>query len=150
MISKISPIAILFLFAVSFHTAAQDRYLTTLTLHTGETVVVAEGDYEARSIGSFSVRLYEAADHLDATTFYLSGLIQPRDGIVEKVVQAQVNDARKQDIVVIIRSVGSGGYLSAYAFSALKGKLVLNDVVEGLAQGSDPVQALRQSSNKKK
>jgi len=41
---------------------AQDRHVGKLRLPSNQTVVVAEGDLEARSTGSFSVRLYAAAD----------------------------------------------------------------------------------------
>jgi hypothetical protein len=46
-----------------------DRFIKKIKLPSGETVVVAEGDYEARSVGSFSVRLYEPAVLTDETTF---------------------------------------------------------------------------------
>ena len=137
--------AIVLLFRTSAHVTAEDRFVSNLTLPTGETVVVAEGDFEARSIGSFSVRLYEAAVAPDDTTFFTSGLIRSRDGVIEKVILADVDGDQRQEIVVIVRSVGTGSYLSAHAFAIAKGKLFFRAVVEGLAADADPVAALRKS-----
>ena len=48
--------------------------------------MVAEGDFEARSIGSYSVRIYsrQSAQPDVDTTFFSSGVIRARDGTVEK------------------------------------------------------------------
>lgn len=137
--------AMVLLLAASVHAAAQERFVSKLTHPTGKTVVVAEGDFEARSIGSFSVRLYEAAAAPDETTFFTSGLVRPRDGVIEKVILADVDGDRQQEIVVIARSVGTGNYLSAQAFAVAKDKLIVRAVVEGLAADADPVAALRKS-----
>lgn len=137
--------AMVLLLAASVDAAAQDRFVSKLTHPTGKTVVVAEGDFEARSIGSFSVRLYEAAAAPDETTFFTSGLVRPRDGVIEKVILADVDGDRQQEIVVIARSVGTGNYLSAQAFAVAKDKLIFRAVVEGLAADADPVAALRKS-----
>lgn len=106
---------------------------------------MAEGDFEARSIGSFSVRLYEAAAAPDETAFFTSGLVRARDGVIEKVILADVDGDQQQEIVVIARSVGTGNYLSAQAFAIAKDKLIVRAVVEGLAADADPVAALRKS-----
>ena len=137
--------AMVLLLAASVHAAAQDRFVSKLTHPTGKTVVVAEGDFEARSIGSFSVRLYEAAAAPDETTFFTSGLVRARDGVIEKVILADVDGDQQQEIVVIARSVGTGNYLSAQAFAVAKDKLIVRAVVEGLAADADPVAALRKS-----
>jgi hypothetical protein len=135
---------VLFL-AASAQAAAQDRFVSKITHPTGQTLVVAEGEFEARSIGSFSVRLYEAAATPDETTFFTSGLVRARDGVIEKVVLADVDGDQKQEIVVIVRSVGTGSYLSAQAFAVAKDKLVVRAEVEGLAADADPVAALRKA-----
>ena len=54
---KIRILAILLLLSTAVSAAAEERFVAKLQLPTGQTVVVAEGDFEARSIGSFSVRL---------------------------------------------------------------------------------------------
>ena len=125
------------------HGAAEDRFVSKLTLPTGATVVVAEGDFEARSIGSFSVRLYEAASAEDETTFFVPGSFTRAMGVVEDLTLADVDGDLHQEIVVIARSVGTGSYLSAYAFSAAGDKLIFRAEVEGLAPDADPVEALR-------
>lgn len=134
--------------SASVHAAAQDRFVSKLTLPTGKTVVVAEGDFEVRSIGSFSVRLYDAAAAPDQTTFFTSGLIRARDGVVEKVILADIDGDRRQEIVIIVRSVGTGNYLSAHALAVAKDKLIFRAAVEGLDAGADPVEALRRSRKK--
>jgi Periplasmic lysozyme inhibitor of I-type lysozyme len=140
-------IAMLLLFAASVDAVAQDRFVSKLRLPTGKTIVVAEGDLEARSMGSFSVRLYEAAAAEDETTFFISGLVHARDGVVEKVMLADVDgDQGQEEIVVIARSAGTGNYLSAQAFAVAGDKLSLRAAVEGLAADADPVAALRKSS----
>jgi len=141
-------VAVMVILTTAAHAAAQERYVSKFTLPTGETVVVAEGDFEARSIGSFSVRLYEAAVVPDETTFFASGLICARDGVVEKVMLADIDEDQRQEIVVAVRSVGTGSYLSAHAFTVAKGKLVFRAAVEGLAANSDPVAALRKAGKK--
>jgi hypothetical protein len=141
--------AMALLLAASVQAAAQDRFVSKLTLPTGKTAVVAEGDFEARSTGSFSVRLYEAAASPDETTFFISGLVRARDGVVEKVMLADINGDQQQEIVVTVRSVGTGSYLSAHAFAVAKDKLVFLAEVEGLAANADPVAALRESRKKR-
>jgi hypothetical protein len=44
-----------------------------------------------------------------------------------------------------VRSVGTGGYLSAYAITFDEKKLVLRAAVDGLLPEEDPIQALRKS-----
>ena len=145
MAMRIWLVTMVLLLTASLHAAGQDRFISKHKLPTGKTVVVAEGDFEARSIGSFSVRLYEVAVAPDETTFFTSGLIRSRDGVVEKVILADVDGDRQQEIVVIVRSVGTGSYLSAHAFAVEKNNLIFRTAVEGLAADADPVTALRKS-----
>ena len=124
--------------------AAAGRFVTKLSLPSGQTVVVSEGEFEARSIGSFSVRLYQAAAPENETTFFISGLVSARDGVVEKVMLVDVNGDQLAEIIVVVRSVGTGSYLSAHAFSIDKDQtLILLASVEGLQSTADPVAALR-------
>jgi hypothetical protein len=130
--------------------AAEDsRFISQVKLSSGETVVVAEGDKEARSTGSFSVRLYDAAEPADATTFFTSGLIEERDGTVDKVTLADVDGDKEEEIVVQIRSAGTGGYLSAYAFGAKEKMLRAKGKVQDLAADADVVVALKDSLRRK-
>jgi len=123
------------------------RFVQKLALPTGQTLVVAEGDFEARSIGSYSVRLYSAQSALpsDDTTFYSAGLVRKRDGTVEKVWLAALDDAGLPCLIVTIRSVGSGSYLTADAFTFAGHSVVLRASVSGLAPDADPIAALQSS-----
>jgi hypothetical protein len=136
--------------SVTLYAEASDRFIKKVKLPSGQTTVVAEGAFEARSVGSFSVRLYEAAPPEDETTFFTAGLIRGRDGTIDKVVLADIDDNQKPDIIVIVRSVGTGSYLSARAFSFDKVKLIFLAAVEGLPPDTDPVKALRISRRKGK
>lgn len=144
---KIRILAILLLLSAAVSAAAEERFVAKLQLPTGQTVVVAEGDFESRSIGSFSVRLYQAAEAADATTFFVAGLVSPRDGVVEKVTLADINGDQQPEIIVIARSAGTGGYLAAYAFAFSQNTLVLQATVEGLGPDTDPTIALRNAKH---
>ena len=128
---------------------ASGHFTTKINLPSGQTVVVAEGEFEARSIGSFSVRLYQAASGGNETTFFTSGFIRSRDGVIEKVVLEDINGDEQPEIIVIVRSVGTGGYLSAHAFTISKTRqLMPASTVEGLQAEADPVAALRESESR--
>ena len=125
-----------------------DRFVEKVRLPEGETVLVAEGELEPRSIGSFSVRVYEAAGPKDETTFFVGGLIHPRDGTMERVALAEVDSTTASpEIVVVVRSVGTGGYLSAHAFSYRDEALAYIGSVAGLPADADAVAHLRTKLN---
>jgi hypothetical protein len=145
---RIWTVTIIFLLSAHVRAVAQDRFISKLTLPTGQTVVIAEGDFEARSTGSFSVRLYEAASAPNETTFFISGFIGSRDGVLENAILADIDGDQQPEIVVIARSVGTGNYLSAHAFAFAKDELIFRATVEGLAPDADPVAVLRKSRNK--
>ncbi len=142
-------LVILLFFAIPIHAETQDRFISKSTLPNGLTVVVAEGDYEARSIGSFSVRLYEAAADPDETTFFISGLIRARDGVVERVISTDINGDEQQEVVVVVRSVGTGNYQSVYAFAIASDEVTFCTAVEGLAPDIDIVAALRKTEKRR-
>ena len=128
------------------------HFVQKLTLPTGQTAVVAEGDFEARSIGSYSVRIYSTQSEQpdDDTTFFSSGVIRARDGTVEKIFLADLGNDDPPSLVVAIRTAGSGGYLSADAFTIGKNAVVLRASVSGLAANADPVAALKSSLHSSK
>lgn len=134
----------------ALHAAESARFVTKVALPSGQTAVIAEGDFEARSIGSFSVRLFDAAPPGDETTFFVAGQVRTRDGTVERVVLADIAGDPRPEIVVIVRSAGTGGYLSAHAFAFDAQRLTFRGVVEGLPATADPVAALRKSTSKRK
>jgi len=127
------------------HAAEPERVVMMIGLPSGQTAVVAEGDFEARSTGSFSLRLYDAAAPGDETTFFAAGLVRGRDGTIEKIALANVDADQQPEIIVTVRSAGTGGYLSAHAFAYDAKALVFRAGVEGLPPGADPVAALRES-----
>ena len=121
------------------------HFVQKLALASGQTAVVAEGDFEARSIGSYSVRIYatKSAQSNDDTAFFSAGVVRARDGTIEKVFLADLGNDGPLSLVVAIRSAGSGGYLSADAFTIGKNTVVLRASVSGLAANADAVAALK-------
>lgn len=122
-----------------------ERFLEKIQLPNKMSVVVAEGDLEARSMGSFSLRLYEAASPQDATTFFLSRIIRPRGGELTKISLANINRDKQPELIVEIRSVGTGGYLSAQAFSFADNQAKLCATINDLPPTADPIAALRKN-----
>ena len=108
-----------------------------------EIVVVAEGDLEPRSIGSYALRLYRGRSYKFPTDDFVAGLVRRRHGMIEAVRFNDINGDGKPEIVVLIRAAGSGGYVSADAFRHRKGSLKLIAAVSGLDKRVDPVSALR-------
>lgn len=108
-----------------------------------EFVVVAEGDFEPRSVGSYTLRVYGGKSHNFPTDDFISGVVRPRNGIIEAVRFDDVDGDDKPQIVVTIRSVGSGGYVSADAFRYKSKSLELIGSVSNLDKGADPIQTLR-------
>ena len=104
--------------------------------------VVAEGDFEPRSIGSYSLRIYAGTDPRFPYDHFIAGTVRPRDGVVERVQFSDLDGDQSPEIVVIVRSVGSGGYLSADAFQLRDKVPTLLGTVAGLAPTSDPIRTL--------
>jgi hypothetical protein len=150
MINRICVLMTAMLAASTPALAEEARFISKIKLPSGETVVVAEGDYEARSTGSFSVRLYDTAEAGDETTFFSYGLIEERDGTVDTVTLADLDNDKKDEIVVQIRSAGTGGYLSAVAFAVKDKKLRAKGKITELAPVADVIAALRKSIKKKR
>jgi hypothetical protein len=108
---------VILLLAVSLHAAAQVRFTTNPRLATGQTIVLAESDSDARSTGSLSARLSGTASPPDENTCFTSGRICPREGVIEKVVIADLDDDPQSGIIIIASSVGTGDSLSARALT---------------------------------
>lgn len=121
------------------------RFVRKLMLPGGQTAVVSEGEFEARSIGSYGVRIYAAQNGSprDDTTFFLSGVIRSRDGTVENAFLAKLGIDDQDSLVVVMRSAGSGGYLSADAFTVTKDSVILRGSVSRLPADADLVPALK-------
>ena len=139
------------LFSAVILTAAEaERFVQKIKLPSGQTAVVAEGDLEPRSTGSFSVRLYSGENPQFPTDDFLAGVIHARDGSIEKVLLADVDGDGRDEIVVIVRCAGTGSYLSAHAFAIDQKRLVLRASVADLARDADPVSALKKTKGKSK
>lgn len=125
--------------------AAGERFVQKLTLQAGLVAVVSEGDLEARSIGSYAVRVYHdpSAAAGNETTFYTAGLVRSRDGTVLSVAALQVAGRKRPLLMVVVQSAGSGGYLSADAFAVEPRSIRLVASVSGLAPTQDPGPVLR-------
>jgi PliI/PliC-like inhibitor of I-type lysozyme len=108
-----------------------------------EVVVVAEGDFEPRSTGSYSLRIYGGASKKFPTDDFVAGLVRPRNGTVEAVRFDDIDGDDKPEVVVIIRSAGSGGYVSADAFRYRNRSIEFIGSVSDLDKKTDPIQALR-------
>ena len=106
-------------------------------------VTVTEGPHEPWSIGSYAVRLYAPGEDQLPYDNFVTGTVRPRDGRVERLVFADIDDDGEDELVVISRSVGSGGYLAAEAFAAARTGLRFETAVTGPASEADPIAALR-------
>jgi len=118
-----------------------DRYVHQAKLSTGMSVVVAEGDFEPRSIGSYSLRMYGVNPEFPTDDF-VAAIVRSRDGYIEKVVTQDINANGTEEIIIIIRSAGTGGYLSADAFQYRSKKLKLISNVTDIEKNADPIQEL--------
>jgi hypothetical protein len=134
------------LLAAGAAAADGDRYVQKIALPDGQTAVVAEGDLEARSIGTYSVRLYGDAD----LAGFESGTIRPREGVIEDVRVADLDGKGDEQIVVIVRSVGTGGFLSAQAFSFDNGRVEARSKVVDLPKDADPIAAMTKTTKSDK
>ena len=69
-------------------------------------------------------------------------MVRPRDGTLEALKFADINRDGKNEIIVVVRSAGTGGYLSADAFRVQRGVPVLVSSKSGMAANADPVAEL--------
>ena len=114
-----------------------------------EVVVITEGDFEGRSAGSYAVRIYGGVSRHYPLDDFVTGTIRPRQGMIERVSVERVH-GNAIEIIVVIRSVGTGGYLSADAFRYRVKSLVLVASVAGLDKGADATAALREKEKREK
>jgi len=105
-------------------------------------VVVAEGDFEPSSVGSYSLRAYAGTNPRFPYDIFIAGTVRPRDGTVEEVRFSDVDRDGSPEIIVVIRSAETEGYLSADAFQLQGTVLTLLAAVSGLAKDADPIRAL--------
>lgn len=106
-------------------------------------VVIAEGVAEPKSMGSYSVRLYQGNPAGGRRDFFIAGLIFARDGFLKQAEFADIDNDQIEDLVVVFESAGTGDYLSAHAWRLVDEKLSAIAVVEGLAFDADVSAELR-------
>lgn len=138
--------------SISIAAPANDSERTVKTATFPQTqgaVVVAEGDFEPRSIGSYTLRLYAKSDPAFPYDGFLSGIVRPRDGSVESIRFADLDRDGAPEIIVVMRSVGSGGYLSADAFRFQDKSLTFLTAVSGIEGNVDPVSVLAERIEKR-
>lgn len=106
-------------------------------------VVVAEGDYEPRGIGSYTLRVYAKNDPAYPYDEFLTGTIRQRNGTVESLKFADVDHDGTAEIIVTTRYVGSGNYVTVDAFRLRKKNLQLVTSIAGMDASKDAIQALK-------
>ena len=112
--------------------AAEERFLEKIRFSKDLTVVVASGDFEPQGIGSFTVRFYRANDEAVIQDFdvdnFVAGILLERDGVIEKVEMLDIDGDASKELIIAVRSIGSGAYLSGFALT------LRNEVVQIVAQ----------------
>jgi hypothetical protein len=121
------------------------KFLKKVALPERQTAVIATGDLEACSLGSYSVRIYssENVQPGDDTTFYRFGLLHERDGTVEDAFLANLGPSAPASLIVKIRSVGSGGHVSARAYVVNKNGIHAVAAIGDQRPQTDVVAALK-------
>ena len=103
-------------------------------------VTVTDGPHEPHSLGSYALRLYKPLDPAWPYDSFVAGLIRPRDGTVADLILV---DDEQAAILVVVKSAGSGGYLSVDGFRATDSRLIPSGHVSGLPPDADPAVAIR-------
>jgi hypothetical protein len=131
--------------AIAFAAEAGHRFVQMFHLPiTMEPVIIAEGDLEPRSIGSYTMRIYKGRSAKFPTDEFITGVVRPRNGTIDAVRFADVDGDNRPDLIVVMRSAGSGGYLTAEAFRYHGRSLELIGSVAGFYKTADVIQVLRE------
>ncbi|WP_410499590.1 PliI family lysozyme inhibitor of I-type lysozyme [Chitinibacter sp. S2-10] len=107
------------------------------------TVVVAEGENEPRSIGSYSIRLYGGQKAKFPFDEFLAGQIFPRNGTIEQVLSSDVDENGVNEVLVVTRSAGTGSFLSVDVFSWQNAQLSRLLTLADIAANADPVLSVK-------
>ena len=121
------------------NSAEPPRHLEGRVPGTTLIVTATEGSQEPRSIGSYALRLYAPLDPAWPYDNFVDGALRPRDGGLAEVRFGDLDGDAALDIIVVIRSAGSGGYVSADGFLIRAKRLTFAGHVEGLRSAADPV-----------
>lgn len=98
---------------------------------------------EPRSIGSFSIRLYSGLNPEYPFDDFVDGIIVPRDGFVERLALEDIDGDGIAELIVVLRSAGSGAYQSAKAFAITDNRVNLVAEVADLQATQDPIESLK-------
>jgi hypothetical protein len=104
---------LLLLVLVSLARSEEGRFVKEFKVRDNITVVVAEGDKEPRSIGSYSVRVYSDLN----TGSFVDGMIKSRDGYIREVEIKERDRTGSDEIRVTIATAGSGSYFAVDVFT---------------------------------
>ena len=126
---------------------AQGVFQKSLPVSRELLVLVSENPLEPRSVGSYTVNTYAVENPDQPYDRFIAGLVRPRDGVLESIKIVDLNSDGDKELVVVIRSVGTGGYLSADAFDISRDGLTFLNKVTGLAADANPVSALTKTIN---
>ncbi|WP_349921385.1 PliI family lysozyme inhibitor of I-type lysozyme [Aeromonas veronii] len=123
---------------------AAEGFFQQLTLPAGQVLIVNEGRGEPASTGSYDVRLYSGANPEFPLDQFIDGKVLPRDGSIKELKLLDLNGDKQPELIVIVESAGTGGYISADAFTInpQQGLDSFNHVNE-LAPTDDVIQALK-------
>ena len=103
-------------------------------------IVTATGEpREPRSTGSYALRLYAPFDPAWPYDNYAAGAVRPRDGALADLLFGDLDGDAAPDIVVVVRSGGSGGYFSADGSLVRTQRLTFAGHVLGLSAPADPI-----------
>ena len=115
----------------------------SIRLAGNEHATISEGHLEPRSIGSYSLRIYAVLNPQFPYDNFITGIISERDGSIERLAAHDIDNDGTEEITVIMRSVGTGSYISADAWKYRDNQLELLVSVEDLAKTADPITALQ-------
>ena len=74
---------------------------------------------------------------------------QCHEGAIEKIMRADIDGDSHEEVVVVMRCVGTGSYLSAQAFSIGEKSLLLRAAVASLRPDVHPLSALKKKTGKR-
>lgn len=143
-VSRISLITLLLTLmnSVAYGADFQDPRSGEIHLSTGEVAVASAGNLEPRNVGSYALRAYSAANPAFPYDDHIAGTVRPGDGTLESLAAHDLDRNGTEAIVVILRSAGTGSYLSAEAIQYTGKSLILIISVDGLEKSGNPIQAL--------
>ncbi len=118
-----------------------------LRLQSNVVAIVSEGPLEPRSLGSYSLRIYQILDPKYPYDNYVAGMLVPRDGSIEALKAKDINGDGVEEIIVITRVAGSGSYISAVAYEYNGEKLNVIASVNDLMPDIDPIESLLSAYN---